>query len=399
MTEAGLTVDASVFEYGKKYLLRKNPNAICVDPKSMPLQSGRHLPPTNLTLFGAIRDATPDNWGRRVIENQMQVPPNGLPESVYLLKAGTNRFGALDIRTEIGAEPEATAIPRAVDLQYLVDAADRVEEGTPVPAQLALYLAGAPSLGGARPKATVLDQGKEWIAKFPSKNDPFNIPSVERATLELARSAGIDVPATNLIDLADGRQVMLIERFDRVSIGGITTRKHAVSALTILGLTEQDSPNTSYGQIAEVIEVHGTAGTVAAQREELFSRMVFNILVTNDDDHLRNHAFLHKDGNWNLSPLYDVVPKPQAGGQRFLHLSVGPLGRIATLDNAYQSYGAFGLTPERAEEIIERVVAAVRTWKTVFDGLGVKAGDIRLVETAFRRADDIGMRGVGRRAP
>lgn len=397
LTERGAELLASRFAYGKRYPLRKKPDAIAVDPVSLPLGRANELqlPVNGLAMFGALRDATPDDWGRRVIENRLGVPANSLPESMYMLEAGSNRVGALDVRPElVGSEPQSGGLPGAIDLQYLVDAAERVEEGLPVPQSLEPYFTGAPSLGGARPKATVIEGGREWIAKFPSKKDRFNVPSVERATLELARLAGLSVPDTKLQSLADERQVMLIERFDRIPVANGMSRRHTVSALTMLGLTEQESPDASYAQIVRVIEDWAAHGQVTVQREELFARMVFNILVTNDDDHLRNHAFVHDDGAWNLSPLYDVVPKPQVGTERNLHLGVGPRGRWATLDNAIAGYGDFGLTPARAAQLIDRVVGVVRTWRVVFEELGVSAKDCDAVATAFRRAADIGMKEV-----
>ncbi|MEN5061904.1 HipA domain-containing protein [Luteimonas sp. TWI1416] len=398
LTELGPELQASQFQYGTRYVARRKPNAIAVDPVSLPLERAgeRMLPVNGLAMFGALRDATPDDWGRRVIENRLEVPANSLPESVYMLEAGSNRVGALDVRVAVDSPPHHSRLPSTIDLQYLIEASQRVEEGLPVPAHLANYFAGAPSLGGARPKAAVLHQGIEWIAKFPSIRDRFNVPSVERATLELARRAGMSVPKTELQTLADGRQVMLIERFDRIPVADGVSRKHMVSALTMLGLTEQDSPDASYAQIVRVIEQWGAEGQVTAQREELFSRMVFNILVTNDDDHLRNHAFVHDDGAWNLSPLYDVVPKPQVGTERTLHLGVGPSGRKATLDNAFAGYGDFGLTRTRAAQLIDTVVGAVRTWRTVFEAFEVSIKDCDDVATAFRRASDVGMAEVSK---
>lgn len=394
--EEGIELRASRFAYGRRYPQRRNPAAIEVDPVSLPLDEagGEQLPVNGLAMFGALRDATPDDWGRRVIENRLGVPANGLPESRYMLLAGSNRAGALDIRPAQDSPPGDDALPRMIDLHYLVEAAGRVEEGLPVPERLQLYFTGAPTLGGARPKAPIADGGVEWIAKFPSVRDVFNVPAVERATLELARRAGLAVPRTRLVDLADGRQIMLIERFDRVPVPGGMGRRHMVSALTMLGLTEHDSPDASYARIVRVIEDRGTQGRVALQREELFGRMVFNVLVTNDDDHLRNHAFVREAGGWDLSPLYDVVPKPQVGTQRNLHLGVGPRGRRATLDNALDGHGDFGLLRARAAQIIARVVGVVRGWREEFEALGVAARDCDAVATAFRRAGDIGMREV-----
>jgi serine/threonine-protein kinase HipA len=400
MIEQGLQVQASTFAYGRRYVARAN--ALPVDPIALALEAGRNgeerLPAAGLAMFGALRDATPDAWGRRVIENRLRAPPNGLPESVYLDHAGPHRAGALDVRESPTSAPSGGVLPSVVDLRHLLDAAARIEEGERVPAHLEVFFAGGPSVGGARPKAVVTVDGAEWIAKFPARNDPFNVPLVERATLELAREAGLVVPRTRVETLADGRQVMLIERFDREPLAGGMGRRHMVSALTLLALHEQDSPDSSYAAIADAMGVHGVSGQIASDRNELFARMVFNILASNDDDHLRNHAFLFdaEGGGWRLSPLYDVVPKPQVAQERLLHLSIGPQGRLARLDNALAGAGRFGLLPPDAARIIDRVVRAVRTWRDIFEGLGVPVRECDRVASAFRRAADIGMRDVDR---
>lgn len=400
MIEQGLQLQASTFAYGRRYVARAN--ALPVDPVSLALVPGRNdeerVPAAVLAMFGALRDATPDAWGRRVIENRLRAPPNGLPESVYLDHTGPHRAGALDVRQSPTSPPADGALPSVVDLRHLLDAAARIEEGEPVPAHLEVFFAGGPSVGGARPKAVVIADDREWIAKFPARNDAFNVPLVERATLELAREAGLNVPRTRMETLADGRQVMLIERFDREPLVGGMGRRHMVSALTLLALNEQDSPDSSYAAIADAMGVHGVSGQIASDRRELFARMVFNILVSNDDDHLRNHAFLFdaKGDGWRLSPLYDVVPKPQVAQERMLHLSVGPQGRLARLDNALAGAGRFGLLPPEAARIIDRVVRAVRSWRDLFEGLGLPVRECDRVAGAFRRAADIGMRDVDR---
>ncbi len=398
MLEAGLQVEASTFAYGRRYLERGN--ALPVDPVSLSLNYGRAggnlVPVAGLALFGALRDATPDSWGRRVIENQLRAPPNGLPESTYLDHAGPHRAGALDVRLTRDSAPAAGALPSIMDLQYLLDAAERIERGLPVPAHLEVFFAGGTFLGGARPKAVITADGAEWIAKFPARNDPFNVPLIEHATLELARAAGLAVPRTRVETLADERQLMLIERFDRQPV--TQGRRHMVSALTLLALDESQSPDASYGDIAQALGDHGVSGLIASDRKELFARMVFNIMVSNDDDHLRNHAFLYDpDGEgWRLSPLYDVVPKPQASQERRLHLSVGPNGRVAQLDNAMDGAGRFGLLQPDAAQIIDRIVGAVRAWRGTFEALGVATAECDRVATAFRRASDIGMGAVER---
>jgi serine/threonine-protein kinase HipA len=399
LLEEGLQSVGSTFGYGARYL--KRVNAIPVDPVSLPLsglpgEKQLYEPPVGLTLFGAMRDAAPDFWGRRVIEAKLRVPPNSIPESTYLLNAGTHRFGALDFRESTTSKTAEGLLPPLTDLQYLLEAADRVQEGLPIPAQLEVFFQVA-TLGGARPKALVSHNGKQFLAKFPAKNDPFDIPVVERACLELARECGLDVPKTDLAQLPDGRNVMLIERFDRTVLAdGSFSRKHCVSALTMLGKHEQESLASSYSEIAQVISDRGVSGHVQEDREELYARIAFNILISNDDDHLRNHAFIWDPPGkaWRLSPLYDVVPRPQVSQERRLHLSVGPHGRSATLTNLFEARGTFGLLKPDAIEVIERVSATVREWRTHLESAGVSPAQCDLIQTAFRRPRDIGFDDV-----
>lgn len=400
LTERGTELIASRFAYGTRYLERAN--ALAVDPVALPLAAGRGgaelWPPAGLTLFGALRDAAPDAWGRRVIENRLRAPPNGLPESTYLDHAGPYRAGALDIRKTPASEAEAGTLPSLIELEHLKEAAARVEQGEAVPAHLQWFFAGGPSLGGARPKAVLAADGREWVAKFPAANDPFDIPTAERATLELAREAGLDVPRTRLEPLVDGRKVLLLERFDREPSERGTTRRHMVSALTLLARHEQDAPDSSYAELADALGVHGVGGRIARDREELFARMIFNILVSNDDDHLRNHAFLYDPpgAGWRLSPLYDVVPRPQFAQERVLHLAVGPQGRLATLDNALAAAARFGLHAVAAARIIDRVVRVVRSWRETFDRLQVPGRLCDQLASAFRRPAEIGIEDIDR---
>jgi serine/threonine-protein kinase HipA len=386
LIEEGTTLMASRFAYGLRYLERSD--ALPVDP-GLPLALGRGgvelLPPAGLALFGALRDATPDAWGRRVIENRLRAPPNGLPESTYLDHAGPYRSGALDIRQTPTSGPAAGALPSLLQLEHLRDAAARIEAGEPVPDHLELFFAGGPTLGGARPKAVVTADGREWIAKFPARNDPFDVPVAEHATLELARQAGLLVPRTRLEALADGRKVLLTERFDREPVARGMGRRHMISALTLLAKHEQEAPDTSYADMADALSRHGVGGSIAPDREELYTRMVFNILVSNDDDHLRNHAFLYdpQGAGWRLSPLYDVVPRPQVAQERMLHLAVGPQGRVATLENALAGAGRFGLLPPDAARIVDRVAHVVRGWRKTFERLQVPEQLCNQLATAY----------------
>lgn len=396
--EEGPRVISSTFGYGKRYLER--PNAAPVDPSSLSLDGALpgtaqlYEPVNDLVMFGAVRDAMPDSWGRRVIENKMNVEPNSLSESEYLMQSGTNRFGALDFRENFSAQAKTNALPDISELPYLLEAADKVQNHERVPVHLRQLFDAGPSMGGARPKAVVGYKNSAWLAKFAAKDDAFDVPGIERACLELARKCSLNVPATEIITVPGGQKVMLIERFDRAILPDKAyARRHVVSALTLLGLHESESPQSSYAAIARRIAEVGAKGRVMLDSEELFGRMVFNILVGNDDDHLRNHAFVWdaKHGGWTLSPLYDVLPKPQQGTHRYLHLSVGAQGRLATLGNALSHAGQFGIVPHRAREIVDRIAREVREWRTFFEsGMGLPRATCDKVASAFRKPSDIG---------
>ena len=402
MTEAGSEVLGASFVYGRRYLERSN--AIEVDPVALGFKAGQQVrdvelfPRNGLLEFGGIRDAAPDQWGRRVIENLRRAAPNTLTESDYLLSAGNNRVGALDIRVGFHAEPNRF-VPQIQRLEYLLLAADAIDNGQAVPAGLHEIFAAGSSMGGMRPKAVVVDEdGKQWLAKFPSTRDnSFNVPAIEYATMKLAALCGLDVPELRLVDIGQNRKVLLVERFDRVGRNDQTTRKHFVTALTLLGLHEAQTVNASYGELALSLAKYGVSGTVAVQQAELFGRMVFNIFVTNNDDHLRNHGVLWEGTGWKLSPLYDVVPHVEIGIERSLVLSVGDQGRSANVSNAMSKYAQFGLDRNAALAIIDRIWRVVREWKSRFEEFGVAGKDIELVTGAFRHIDDVGGKTIVRK--
>jgi serine/threonine-protein kinase HipA len=289
LEEEGTTPKGAAFVYGLRYLDR--PNAIEIDPVSLGLRNKEAVrgvvlhPVPGLTLFGAIRDAAPDAWGRRVIEARRKVPQNSLPESDYLLAAGANRVGALDVRTGLDVS-EAAGVPGNIHkLDYFLEAARRIEAGLPVPARLAAFFDAGSSLGGARPKATVADaKGKLWLAKFPSQSDGYDVPSWKRHAQARGRG-GLTVPRIDMIELGAGQPILLIDRFDRVGVANAMTRRHFISALTLVGCPEQDSPQKlrrHCGCPAPPRRRPALARTWKAIRP-----MVFSILVTNDDDHLQ----------------------------------------------------------------------------------------------------------------
>ncbi|MBL8472839.1 MAG: HipA domain-containing protein [Rhodocyclaceae bacterium] len=404
---------ASEFAYGTRYL--KRAYACEIDPVSLSLRDtaelgGRSLFPANgLQEFGGIRDAAPDAWGRRVIEARRKVPANSLAEADYLLEAGGDRVGALDVRPHKDS-PDSRSASDLQSVAYLLDAAAAVESGGPIPAALLDLLGSACSAGGARPKASVRDdEGGLWLAKFPARGDRYDMARAEHCTLQLARRCALHVPETRYLDVA-GRPVVLVRRFDRfwaqpgrmpaAECALIDTRPGPdlqearlpfVSGLTMLGCEEAESPLKSYADLAQAVRRHVLPEEIMANREELFARMVFNIFASNDDDHLRNHGFLFdvRCRGWVLSPLYDVVPRPGIARERSLHLQVGAQGKLATLDNALSQCSAFVSERSAAMRIIRRIWGEVRQWRTVFEEEGA---DGRLVEemgTAFRRLEEI----------
>jgi serine/threonine-protein kinase HipA len=423
LTEDGANLRASSFAYGLRYLER--PGALEIDPVSLGLRDkqavrGKMLnPPNELRMFGGIRDAAPDAWGRRVIEAKLKVPANSLPESAYLIHSGSQRVGALDIRRTRQDEP-APGYSNWNSLQYLMDAAQRIDEGLPVPADLEAIFVGGTSLGGARPKATVRDENRLlWLAKFQSRNDTVMVPVIEVATLKLAAAAGLTVPPVKFMYLG-AWPLMLIRRFDRywanpglqsplpsdllttLPADGLTEKRLAfVSGLTLLACDEMDSPTKSYGDLAHAIRRYCHPNVIRDDNRELFARMVFNIFVSNDDDHLRNHGFVWDPrlSGWRLSPLYDVVPRASVAFERQLHLGVGPQGRAATLDNAYAARELFTLSSNDAATVIAKVWATVREWKVHFENSGVPDEQIEKVARAFRHLDDISSADVRKLLP
>lgn len=413
MTEEGPNVLASRFAYGLHYLRRTD--ALEVDPVSLGIANRqqvlgkRLLPAHGLPLFGGIRDAAPDSWGRRVIEAKLKVPANSLPESQYLLHAGSDRVGALDVRKTIHDGPtKGNSAPHA--LEYLMDAAERIENGLPIPAHLEAIFMDGTALGGARPKASVRDaHGVLWLAKFSSRRDSFDVPAIECAALRLAAAAGLTVPPVEVRTLG-ARKVMLIRRFDRYWIkpgqtpgveddlmtmqpghGRAEHRLAFVSGLTLVGCDETESRTKAYTDLAQAIRSHCHPGVIRADNAELFKRMVYNILVSNDDDHLRNHAFIWDPrlAGWRLSPLYDVLPRASHATERFLHLGIGPQGRLATLDNALEAHEMFTLSRATACKMIADIWRVVREWKVYFEGFGVAAAEIDKIAPAFRHIDDV----------
>ena len=410
----GANTTQPVFVYGKRYVQR--PYAVEVDPVALPLRDeeggAKRFVLAGLTEFGGIRDAAPDSWGRRVIENKLKVAANKLPEVAYLLETGSDRVGALDVR--LTRDSRATApVSAETDLARLLEAADRIENEEYVGEDLAIYFASLGSAGGARPKASVrTDDGVLWLAKFPSNSDRACNAVLEAGALELARAAGLRVPPVKVMQVGHAK-VLFIRRFDRYwaepgvvpdpdkeswvllegpkSLQSIEGRIGFCSALTLMGIDEHDATRSSYKALAEKMRARALPQYLARDLRELFKRQALNIFVTNNDDHLRNHGFLYQVAakGWTLSPLYDVLPMSVVVQERMLHLEVGERGRLATLDNLMTHWAVYFSSKVEALKALHEVWLVARAWKPFFEKFGASQKDMAHLEGAIRSLDQI----------
>lgn len=382
----------ATFAYGRRFLERSD--RIPVDPVSLPLHdtgtSRTFRTEEGFAVFGGIRDAAPDGWGQYLMDKAMG---DRLPSEIDLILAsGEHRVGALSfgptpVRPERITPWGEDSVPgEEFTLEELAEAAERAQHVDELDEDLRALLAAGSSLGGARPKAATTLGDQPWIAKFQKRGDSFPECRVELATMRLAAECGLDVPSLDFRRVLD-RDIYLIERFDRIPHGDWLERRPFASGLTMLAAHESEVSSYSYADLAGVIRQYGTK--VRTDLHELFRRMVLNILVTNDDDHLRNHGFLFDGTGWRLSPLYDVVPKPQLGLERRLVLGVGPDGRNATLENALAGAAGFDLGRDEASAIVDqmrRIVAG--RWETLYADADISAADRARFATCFRLATE-----------
>jgi len=379
------------FRYGRRFLQRKD--RLAIDPVQLPLpepNSDRdYLTPEGFVLFNGIRDAAPDGWGRHLMDRAAGARP--LSEFDYLIATGDSRVGALAFGPDLsgpqrivpwGEELEGEELD-LVDILKAVAELDRAED---LPLRHRRFLVRGSSLGGARPKATTEYEGRQWIAKFSRAEDRFPICRAEYATMMLAGSVGISIPAVRLEKIL-GQDVYLIERFDRFQAEREYQRLPFISGLTIIGAHESESAQQSYRRLADQLRLFGSDPVQDAR--ELWQRMVFNILCNNNDDHLRNHGFLWNGRGWRLSPAYDIVPFPQVGLRRDLAIGVGQYGRQATLQNALSDSASFGLPRGEAVKIAREMQQAVKaTWESLFKSSGFSVNEIERLRTCFIACDE-----------
>ena len=369
------------FRYGDRYLERKD--AIAFDHFQLPLGHTVHEFTKLKGIPGAVRDAGPDRWGRRVIEHKLERSPGDLEEIDYLLNGPQDGAGYLSFGSKLEPSAPKRRYNRTHQLADLIAAAEAIEEGKRVPIKILEQLEPGTSMGGARPKATIEDGNHLWLGKFPEKGDPYNLQQVEYATLELARRCGVIACKSRLRSVA-GHDVLMVERFDREYIDGGYLRFGLVSGLTLLDCDDylMDRERWSYLLLAD--QLRRWSDRPDEDRIELFRRIVFNAAVTNNDDHPRNHAVLRTARGWRLTPAYDLVPVPLVSlERRDLAMTVGAYGRTASIYNLLSQCDRFGLTSEAARKEIENIVAVVRTWRDHFRACGVSEKDVDYMAQAF----------------
>ena len=354
------------FNYGRSYLGRAD--AIPLYLPELPLVAGALAPPAGMRVAGCIDDAGPDAWGRRVImrlllgDRSRDADPGDLDLLTYLLLSGSDRIGALDFQ----ASPEQY-VPRdesSASLEELMEAADRVDRRLPLPPGLDRALLHGSSVGGARPKTLIDDaeRRRKLIAKFSSSTDVYPVVQGEFVAMELARRAGLDVARVELVDVLN-RAVLLVERFDRLP--GTQRRRALVSALTMLELDEMLARYASYADLAELVRLRFT--DARATLRELFSRITWNILVGNTDDHARNHAAFWDGNALTLTPAYDLCPQSRSGGEAAQAMAFGSDGdRYSQVARCVRAAETYLLTADEAREIIDHQIHVIESeWEEV----------------------------------
>lgn len=299
-----------VFNYGKSYLARNN--SVAIYTPELPLRAGVLPLIEGLQMPSCLRDASPDAWGRRVLMVKRTMDKNAeeLDELSCMLESGSNRIGALDF--QLSATEYIPRLTESVTLEQLQESTEKVTNGLPLSPELAMVLQHGTAVGGARPKAIIATHNKLYVAKFSLSTDLYNIVKAEYVAMRLARIVGLDVSSVTL-ETAMNKDVLLVERFDRVKSDRGWQRRMMVSARTILELDEMMARYASYEGLAETIRLRFTNPDETLR--ELFGRIIFNILCGNTDDHARNHAAFWDGKNLALTPAYDICPQSRAGNE------------------------------------------------------------------------------------
>ena len=377
-----------LFEYDDGWL--QDPDRFSLE-LALALTRGPFAPPAGVATFGSIGDSAPDTWGRRLMQRAERRlaeregrAVHALSESDYLLGvADETRLGALRFRW-VGEEafqaPIRAGVPALIELGRLLQITERILRDEETDEDLQLIFAPGSSLGGARPKASVIDQhGRLAIAKFPKETDEYSIETWEEIALRLAGQAGVATPRHGLVNVA-GKAVMLSQRFDRQG----TARIPFLSAMAMMGA--KDGERGSYPELVDLLARHGAQGRTDAHA--LYRRVVFNVLISNVDDHLRNHGFLWVGrAGWSLSPAYALNPVPADLKARVLTTNIDLDEGTCSLDLLEAASEYFALTLAQARAIIKEVAAATATWREVARATGARPAEINRMASAFEHED------------
>ena len=371
--------------YGKSYLDRAD--AVEFDPAELHLNARTYETLGLKGIFGALRDAGPDYWGREVIKRHLGVAEPS--ELDYLLNASDDRAGALGFG--LGAKPPAPKrdYNQRIDLARLQTLADAILNDAPVAAdaqaaQVDELLNGGSSMGGARPKVVVKDNDALWIAKFNAPHDKWNYARVEHAMLLLARSCGLTSSESKVVS-AGGRDVLMVKRFDRESDGKLFRRARMISGLTLMRAEDSHQSRDLWSYLLLAEEVRRVSADPKVDANELFRRMCFNSVISNTDDHPRNHAMIAPHRAWRLSPAYDLVPNPVISQEkRDLALICGDQGRVANVTNLLSQARRFLLSDKAATNILSTVRDCVTAqWYAIARREGVSEQDCDRIRGAF----------------
>lgn len=385
--------DVYSFEFDLDWMARRDP--ISLDPDLAPMP-GRAYPPAGRAQFGIFMDSSPDRWGRTLMQRreallatQERRVARTLTEWDYLLgvhdfsRLGALRFRA-DARSPFLDDAPTNAAPPLTSLRELQAAVrvleeDRKHNEAHLREVLDQLLAPGSSLGGTRPKASVVDErGRLCIAKFPSAQDPWDVGAWELVAHRLAKHAGIRVPVVRTLKLTPQGHTFIVQRFDRSSSGG---RRAFVSAMTLLQRSDGDT-GASYLELVDLLQSRGAQ--TKNDCEELFRRIAFSICISNTDDHLRNHGFIIASPGLTLSPVFDINPNPH---RRQLSLAIDETNASLDLDVAQSAAEYYGIELARAREIIGKVRRAVQRWPEEAKALRIPARERELMRAAFQIAD------------
>ena len=382
-TEQG--IDVGHFVYGRSYLSRAD--AVEIDPIELKLKNKVFNTVTMKGVFGALRDASPDYWGRRIIEHNLKVAQ--ADEMTYLLQSADDRIGALGFGLNQTPPAPNRVFNQKIQLDRLQKEAEllineEVKPENPVTAQVQELLLIGTSMGGARPKAVIEDDNKLWVAKFNRSDDKWNNALVEYAMLKLAEKCGIETALSKVVSVA-GKDVLLVKRFDREKALDGYLRYRMISSLTVLQAGDDYTQREKWSYIRLAEELRRISKQAKRDAEQLFRRMVFNALISNTDDHPRNHAFIAQDKNWQLSPAYDLTPNPLVSiEQRDLAMICGRMGRFANKDNLLSEADKFLLNQDQAKKIIEDIYKIVKNqWYAIARYAGVTETDCEKIKSSF----------------